>query len=960
MLAVKVSDVIQFFSLNSLLNDVVSLTPEKIAIKVKDTEITYEALQHRINALAGKIHDAGVEKGDIVALFLDRNEEMIIAMLACLKAGCAFFPISLNIPLERLEYLLIDSSVKKVISHPAIFPTVLKVDLIVPTYDVSQDDFFQEDCDPHNIAYLLYTSGSTGLPKGVLIEYHSMMNLFKSLTDQIGFSSSDVFLALTDYAFDVSLIELLLPLILGATVVIAESGAIVDGHRIQTYLDQYAITVMQATPTTWELLLKSGWRNEGHFKILVGGEIFHTYLANQLGCCQKNIWNLYGPTETTMWSTLYHLDQSIKTISVPIGKPLDNTEALVLDEALNPTTEGELYIGGAGVARSYLNRPELTNSKFVTPDDTGTRYYKTGDLVKWLPDGNLLFLNRTDDQIKIGGVRVEPGEVENVLMSHPMVQKAVVVAQGEGYCKSLVAFIEYDETKVYKEYRAYYENVTVHNWQAIYDVAHELANKNACYHGINTIGWMSALNQKLISAEELEENLILLTNKLKHVNLDRVLEVGCGVGNVLRQLKNHFNYYTGLDISPVTIAQLQENLEDEVKQRCELFASSVQDFRSHSKYTCIIANSVIQYFPSSYYLLEIIEKLINLTEEGGCIVFGDVRSSEMLELFFSLKDQNKEEGRKLKHYLKAKEEELILPSQFFHSLIQHFSRVTHVDIDVKRGSFNNELNIFRFDAVIYLDVPIEKQKPTYINWTDAAKHLPELLSRAQDEVIHIAQVPNIFLEKALQELYTHDVGLPYVSVPDDEKAKVMFLANQTINEKFSIYFDYDHADPWDHLQVILNPHSVGKLIRGESSKVHDVIYPVREPFSPALSEHLAKELNQYAANNLPHLLCPSYYYWVDRWPVTNNQKIDRKMLASIKYDGLISQESGKKIDILHRLYFKVMNQFIPAHVPILSSGISSLTIHHFLHLLNEEFDATLKLADMTKNLTMEELLTILE
>lgn len=961
MLAVHVSDVIQFSSLTSLLREIASLTPEKIAIKDKNTEITYEALNNRVNTLARKIHESGAKENETIALYLDRSAEMIIAMLACLKVGCAFSPMNLNVPLERLKYLLTDSGVTKVITYPNIFPRVAGVDLLVPTDDVTHSSFVQENFDSERNAYLLYTSGSTGLPKGVLIQYHSMMSLFTSLTAQIGFSSSDVFLALTDYTFDVSLIELLYPLTLGATVVIAENGAVADGYKIQTYLNQYPITVMSATPATWELLIKSGWQNEGKFKILVSGEALYSYLARQLRWCQRNIWNLYGPTEITVWATLYFIEQPIDTISVPIGKPLHHTTVLVLDKNLELTTEGELYIGGAGVAHSYLNQPELTRSKFITLDNTGQRYYKTGDLVRQLPDGNLLFLNRIDDQIKIGGVRIEPGEVESVLMSHPMVQKAIVVVQGEGYCKHLVSFIEYDEAKLYKEYRPYYENATVHHWQAIYDTVHQLANKTVCHRGVNTIGWVSELNKQSISPDELQENLVLLLNKLKNVNLDRVLEIGCGVGNVLRQIETLFKSYTGIDISPVTITQLQESLDDEHKPRCEFFASSVQDFKSSSKYTCIIANSVIQYFPSSYYLLDVIEKLIHVTEEGGCIIFGDVRSSEMLELFLLLKKhQNISVRTQIEHCLKYKEEELVLPTQFFHSLTQLFSRVTHVDIDVKRGNFSNELNIYRFDTVIYLDTPFEKREPTYINWALAQANLTALFHQASDEIIHITRVPNVFLEKELKEIYAHEVGLPYVHVSDNEKSNVMCLVNQVVNEKFSIYFEYDNADPCHYLTVILNPNSQGNIIRSANLPSYDTRYAIREPFSPVLSDHLATELAKYAADKLPQLLCPSYYYWIDRWPVTSSQKIDRKILASVKDDGLAEHNGGEKIDILHRLYFKVMNQFIPSHVPILSTGISSLTIHHFLHLLNEKFNATLKLADMTKDLTMERLLTILE
>lgn len=961
MLLVNLLELMQSSSFDFFLKNIISTYAEKIAIKTKDTEISYSTLDYKINALSMKIHHAGIKKGDVVALFLDRNEDMIISMFACLRLGCVFFPINLNLPLERLAYLLKDSGAKKVISYEALFPKELDIDLILVTYDALENQPpLYEQADVNNLAYLLYTSGSTGLAKGVLIQYGSMINLFASLKNKMDFSSSDVFLALTDYSFDVSLIELLLPIILGATVVIAESGAIVDGYKIQTYLNQYAITVMQATPTTWELLLKSGWSNQGNFKILVGGEIFYTYLANQLAYHQKNVWNLYGPTETTMWSTLYHLDDCLSTISVPIGKPLDNTLTLILDEDLKPALEGELYIGGAGLAHSYLNRKELTQSKFLTLDQDQALYYKTGDLVKQLADGNLLFLDRMDDQIKIGGLRIEPGEIENHLMSHPMVKKAIVLSQGEGYCKNLIAFIEYNEEKLYKEYKPYYENLTIDNWKAVYDRVHDFSNKNICCHGINSIGWTSGFNKEFISTQEIEENLDLLINKLKKLDLSSVLEVGCGLGNVLQRLKNFFTCYTGIDISPITIAKLQEKLDEKIKLKCNLFVSSIQDIDSSLKYSCIIVNSVIQYFPSSYYLLEVIEKLIDLTEKGGNIVFGDVRSSEMLELFFLLKNKKNEEHGILNDYLKAKELELVLPSDFFSSLTQLFSRVSHVDIDVKRGHFNNELNIFRFDAIIYLDTPIIKQKPKSVAWDEAIKDLPSLLADARDQALCITKVPNIFIEKELESLNFQAQALPFISITEYEKNQINSLVNHFTDEKISLYLHYDAQYPWNYLTVILNSHSEVGLIRAEIMESKEGGYSLREPFSSYLNDYISQEMEKYALKHLPKLLCPSYFYWLDKWPVTNNQKIDRKILASIKQPDLINQESNKKIESLHRLYFKVMNKFIPSDLPILSSGISSLTIHHFLHLLNEEFNAGLKLSDISKDLTIESLVTILE
>src|SRR5262249_29089743 len=285
----------------------------------------------------------------------------------------------------------------------------------------------------NNVAYVIYTSGSTGTPKGVQIKHRSVINCLNSVCQQIDLTEKDILLAVTTISFDISALETYLPLTIGAKLVLASRDEALDGSQLIGRLTECGATAMQATPSTWKLLLDAGFRSSRNFKILCGGEVLSRPAADQLLEGGASLWNLYGPTETTIWSTITEVQPGKE--SVPIGRPIANTAIYILDAHLQLVpigVHGELYIGGDGLAQGYLNRPELTAERFVVhpfSDQAGSRLYRTGDLVRYRPDGNIEFLGRVDEQVKLRGYRIEPGEIENVLNQHPLIKETVVVAR---------------------------------------------------------------------------------------------------------------------------------------------------------------------------------------------------------------------------------------------------------------------------------------------------------------------------------------------------------------------------------------------------------------------------------------------------------------------------------------------------------------------------------------------------
>ncbi|MGZ7023382.1 MAG: amino acid adenylation domain-containing protein, partial [Ilumatobacteraceae bacterium] len=419
--------------------------------------MSYAELVDRSQRLARVLVDAGVKPCDRVGVAVERSVSMVVSLLAVLQAGAAYVPLDPSFPSDRLEFMLHDADLGVVlVSSDAITGLVeasgaVAIDVAgvrdaVAERDAGPLEIDASDAHGAGVAYVIYTSGSTGRPKGVEIEHASVVNFVRSMIDEPGFGPDDVLLAVTTLSFDISVLELFVPLAVGGTVVIASRDEAVDGRRLAALIESCGATVMQATPTTWSMLFESGWVGSPRLKVLCGGEAMPVQLGDALLHCCAEVWNMFGPTETTIWSTLQQLDVTdVTRVNVPIGRPIANTTCRVLDAAggLAPIgVPGELYIGGAGVARGYLNRPELTAEKFVDdPFVPGERLYRSGDLARWLPGGSIECLGRLDQQVKVRGYRIELGEVESALRNHPGVADAVVIADRDSAGARLLAYV---------------------------------------------------------------------------------------------------------------------------------------------------------------------------------------------------------------------------------------------------------------------------------------------------------------------------------------------------------------------------------------------------------------------------------------------------------------------------------------------------------------------------------------
>lgn len=444
-----------------LFEDEAARRPEAIAAVFGPHEMTYAELDTRANRLANYLREKNVSEGDHVGIYLERSLDLVISILAILKAGCVYIPLDPIYPDERVQFILDETETRFLLTQSGLSDALpsysgcrIFLDIESPPLSIAGAPLKLTDASSQrprisrvsgDIAYLIYTSGSTGVPKGVEVTHRAYVNLLLSMAREPGMAPADVMLAFTTIAFDIAGLELMLPLVVGARVVIASRAMTLDAEMLIAEIARVKATMMQATPTTWRILAAAGFRQGGPFRMLCGGERLPANLAAILLERGGELWNMYGPTETTIWSAISRV---VAGGGVAIGRPIANTRFYVLDESGKPVpvgVTGELHIGGDGVARGYFKRPDLTAAKFI-PDSFSSvpaaRMYRTGDLVRYLSSGELDFVGRIDRQVKLRGYRIELPEIEARLLALPSISDAIVaLAEGPAGEPWLVAYV---------------------------------------------------------------------------------------------------------------------------------------------------------------------------------------------------------------------------------------------------------------------------------------------------------------------------------------------------------------------------------------------------------------------------------------------------------------------------------------------------------------------------------------
>lgn len=423
---------------HQLIEEQAAIKPHAIAVVFRDKQITYDELNGRGNQLASHLLSLGISPETRIGLCIERSMEMVVGLIGILKSGGCYIPIDPEYPAQRIRYIVANSQVDLILSHSSLDDafydhnslTRLNLDSDWHKVDTASRASTKMQVDSRNLAYIIYTSGSTGNPKGVMIPHRALTNFLLSMKERPGINSQDSLLAVTTYCFDIAALEIYLPLIAGGLLCVCDNETVKDPEKLIENIDNYKTTVMQATPATWKMLFQSGWVNSTKVKILCGGEALSANLRQSFLKTASEAWNLFGPTETTIWSTLSPI---LEQQPITIGRPIANTQVYVIDSHEKPVpigVPGELCIGGDGLSRGYLNQPGLTAEKFVeNPFLANTKIYKTGDLARWLPNGELLYIGRIDHQVKVRGYRIELGEIEEKLNQIADIKESVAIVQ---------------------------------------------------------------------------------------------------------------------------------------------------------------------------------------------------------------------------------------------------------------------------------------------------------------------------------------------------------------------------------------------------------------------------------------------------------------------------------------------------------------------------------------------------
>ncbi len=817
----------------------VARTPDHPALVFEDDELTYAELDAVSGRLARVLAARGAGPERVVALALPRSTHLVVAILAVLKTGAAYLPLDPGYPPGRIAFMLEDADPALVlaVADTAVPGAVLLDD--PATLAEVPDAPLEVVLRPENPAYVIYTSGSTGRPKGVVVPHAGIVNRLLWMQAEYGLTADDRVLQKTPSSFDVSVWEFLWPLLTGATEVLARP----DGHKDPAYLARLirdrAITTVHFVPSMLQVFLQEPAAGEcaSLRRVLCSGEALPPDAVAQFGrVLDAELHNLYGPTEASVDVTSWRT--STEDSSVPIGRPVWNTRTYVLDAALRPVppgTPGELYLAGVQLARGYLGRAALTAERFVAdPFGTpGARMYRTGDLARFRPDGVLEFLGRGDEQVKIRGFRVEPGEIAATLSAHGDVAHAVVVAREDrpGDVR-LVGYVVPATTAG----SAAEETEQVGEWRELYDSMYSGAEDEFA-------GWNSSYTGEPIPREEMREWRDAIVTRIRELEPRRVLEIGVGSGLLLTELAPHCETYWGTDFSAEVIASLGERVaaDPALAERVELRTGDAADLTGLPPgfFDTIVLNSVVQYFPSGTYLLDVVRKALDLLAPGGSLFVGDVRDLRQVRAFHTAVAQAR--GGDVEQRL-LREKELLVAPEFFAGL----GGVT-ADIRVKRGRAVNELTRYRYDVVLRPGtaepLPVET-----LTWGTDVSTVEEVAERLRDG-LRVECVPNGRLTEGVNPEDWYALGAVVTwSAAGDGSVDVLFTS----------------GDPAGAFRPGPDP----------------ILTYTGNPRRSRLSTALPADLRTLAAARLPEHMVPSAIVVLDALPVTANGKLDRRALPA--------------------------------------------------------------------------------
>ncbi|WP_212004531.1 non-ribosomal peptide synthetase/type I polyketide synthase [Chitinophaga sp. HK235] len=886
------------------------LTPDATALVFETQKLSYRMLDKVSSQLAHLLISNGVKENTMVPVCLGRSAELIISILAILKAGAAYVPVDATYPAERITYMLEDIAGKLVITTAANeallraaapAATFICLDNLSELVTGQPDGQLKISTGPDSLAYVIYTSGSTGRPKGAMVTHRNVTSLVKG-AGFVSMTNDDVLLSTGSPSFDATTFEYWSMLLNGGQLVLCPEKHLLDNRLLRQEMQSRKVTMMWFTASWFNQLIDDDINIfEGLNVVLAGGEKLSEIHVQKFLAAHPHITviNGYGPTENTTFSLTYPLAAISAGVSIPIGRPLANRQAYVLDsrQRLVPVgVPGELYVGGAGVSLGYLNQPALTQEKFIAdPFSTtpGARLYRTGDKARWLADGTVEYLGRIDDQVKIRGFRIEPGEIERTLNElDTIANSCVVVKQQPSGDKRLAAYYVPEPAQVLLKEQQLFEH-QVANWKELYEMAFSKPEDIVIADPeFDITGWNDSFTGGAIPADQMRKWLNDIAGVILGLKPERVLEIGCGTGLIYYQLADHISKYIGTDFSPVSTGQLQQHVNKQLRRYpdTELNVCAAHEVALPASETIdlVVLNSIIQYFPGAGYMSDVLAKAIRLLKGKGHIVIGDVRDLRLLPSFKRrLQLDRMQDSTAVKDFIwhadqeVLKEEELCFSPAYFYQLRAQYPEITHVEILWKQGDFINELSLYRYTVIVHVGTEKETWEPRWQPWNSAA--VQEQLDN-NTATIALKDVPNprLWKERMLAQALDDKSALQVrdlvnaMAAPDAETIAVNAVLSAAKSKGYHCRFLL-HDDPMK-MNVLLERTPYTGFIAQPYNDARETV-KANIPLFGDICTILQKEIQQLLKKRLPEYMVPSAFFALQYLPLTTNGKTDRKFLS---------------------------------------------------------------------------------
>ena len=910
---------------HGLFEEQVQRTPGALAVVYEGHSLTYAELNAKANQLAQYLRERQIGPDQLVGICVERSLEMVVGLLGILKAGGAYVPLDPNYPPERLQYMLADAAPRVLLTQGHLKERLPSSAAEVIAVDEQWGEIARRPADnleasalglrPHHLAYVIYTSGSTGQPKGAMNEHRGVVNRMQWMQDQYRLGDVDRVLQKTPFSFDVSGWEFFWTLMSGARLIVARPEGHKDPSYLRALIEETGVTTLHFVPSMLQSFLdqhQSGECSSLHHIVCSGEELSPSL---QRKCFEQlpqvQLSNLYGPTEAAIDVTVWECSPEDFSPRVPIGRPISNIQMYVLDRERQPVpiaVAGEIYIGGVGVGRGYLNRSQLTAERFINDPfshDPQARLYKTGDLGRWRADGNIEYLGRNDSQVKIRGFRIELGEIEARLLQHPQVKEAAVLArEDEPGEKRLVAYVVGNRKASLRATpdsgAETLRTETVDSWKTLYEETYGTESRTG---GPSFVGWNSSYTGQPIPESEMQEWLSSTVERIQALQPRKILDIGCGVGLFLQHLAPRCEVYVATEISTAALGRLHQWIKgrDDL-QHVQLLHRSAIDLQDlpQGSFDTVVLNSVVQYFPDIEYLIAVLQGAIRLLGPGGRIFLGDIRHLGSLPLFHAMVQLGKAADAVSVGQLKkritralAQEKELVVDPQFFQVLPGSLPGISSSEIQLKRGRASNELTRHRYDVVLHVGEQIgDRAVPAQVTWqmVGSAAALETALREHRWSAVQLCAIPNVRLaeETALQRLLE----------TSHERQEVGVLRRQVTELPFEevspeMFFDIGQVHGYE---VSVSPSAQGTFevtlvdrARADRSAGVMPFLPAtvkswssyaNDPLESSFTQQLIPQLREYLKVHLPDYMIPSYWLALRQLPLTPSGKLDRLALAA--------------------------------------------------------------------------------